>query len=290
MKLKQTLLFPCILMMSNITVASAPQVSENEDVNDNEDQTVEQDHTIHWGYSGPEGPSEWGHLSGDYSLCSSGKRQSPVNLEAAKEKELYPLTFNYSSVPLQVVNNGHTLQANYNNVNEQEVTIAGKSYPLANKVVYESQLMLGTVPYDLLQFHFHSPSEHASEGERYVMEVHLVHKAADGNLAVVGVFLKSGEHNVTLQKILDNLSGTINKVAVVKDSKVNALSLLPKEHDFYHYSGSLTTPPCSENVNWFVMKEQIEVSVEQVRHFSKLVGENARPLQTMHWRTLLTSN
>ncbi len=245
------------------------------------------DHAVHWGYSGAAGPSNWGELEAKYILCKSGKRQSPVDLRMAQEQDLYPLRFHYSAVPLQVVNNGHTLQANYSDkTSNDSVTIGGKSYPLKSKTVFGSELMLGDVPYKLLQFHFHTPSEHAQEGERHAMEVHLVHKNADGNLAVVGVFLQRGRHNATLQKVIDNVSGNVGDVAVAQGITLNATELLPADRSFYHYSGSLTTPPCSENVNWFVMKTSIEVSDQQVSQFARLIGENARPLQEINWRTL----
>lgn len=245
---------------------------------------------IHWGYSGDAGPSHWGVLDRKYALCKSGKRQSPVDLQAAQDRELYPLRFHYNAVPLQAINNGHTLQANYFNAAKQDsVVIGGKSDPLKSKSVFGSELMLGDVSYKLLQFHFHTPSEHAHEGERYAMEVHLVHRNANGNLAVVGVFLKRGEHNATLQKVLDHTSNTVNEVTAAAGITVNAAALLPEDRRFYHYSGSLTTPPCSENVNWFVMKTPVEVSDQQVRRFSQLIGENARPLQDKHWRTLFGS-
>lgn len=244
----------------------------------------------HWQYSGNNGPLHWGELANEYALCKSGKRQSPVDIHEVQNHELYPLTFHYKPVTLQAVNNGHTLQANYNTASENDsVTIGEKTYPLKSKAVYRSELLLGDVSYKLLQFHFHTPSEHAHEGERYAMEVHLVHKNSDGNLAVVGMFLKRGVHNPTLQKVLDNASTTINEVNVVPATTVNAADLLPENRSFYHYSGSLTKPPCSENVNWFVMKSPVEVSDQQVSRFARLIGENARPLQEMNWRSLLGS-
>ena len=247
-------------------------------------------HTIHWGYTGSAGPAKWGSISTEYALCKSGKRQSPVNISYGESAKLYPLRFQYQSVPLRVVNNGHTLQANYDTAkSEIAVSIGGKDYPVNTKPVYNSTLMLGDVPYKLVQFHFHTPSEHAREGERYAMEVHLVHKNASGNLAVVGILLKRGVQNPTLEKILNNASQQLNKVNSVKDVSVNAVDLLPDNHQLFHYSGSLTTPPCSENVNWFVMKSPIEVSDSQVDRFVKLIGKNARPLQGMHWRMMLVS-
>ena len=247
-------------------------------------------HAVHWGYTGSAGPTRWGGISNEFALCGSGKRQSPVDIQSEKPAALYPLRFQYQSVPLQVINNGHTLQANYDTANGEEiVNIGGKLYPVHTNPTYNSTLMLGDVPYKLLQFHFHTPSEHAREGERYAMEVHLVHKNASGNLAVIGVLLKRGRQNPTLQKILDNVSGSINEVNAVQGISVNATDLLPRNHQVFHYSGSLTTPPCSENVNWFVMKTPMEVSDKQVVRFAKLIGKNARPLQAMHWRSILVS-
>jgi carbonic anhydrase len=254
------------------------------------DQNKASGHAAHWGYTGSSGPAEWYSLSSDYVLCGSGKRQSPVDISNETPAELYPLNFQYQPIPLLVLNNGHTLQANYNTlVREQSVTVGGKSYPVKGKAVYNSTLMLGDVPYKLLQFHFHTPSEHARNGQRYAMEVHLVHKSADANLAVVGVLLKQGNANPTLGKLLDHVSSTINEVKLAKGVTINAADLLPADRQVFHYNGSLTTPPCSENVNWFVMKNPIEVSRSQVKQFARLIGENARPLQSMYWRSMLIS-
>ncbi len=247
-------------------------------------------HAVHWGYTGSVGPDKWGHISNEFVLCGSGKRQSPVNIQGQKPADLYPLRFQYQSLPLRVINNGHTLQANYDTVNKnQSINIGGKPYPMHTKPAYNSTLILGDVPYKLLQFHFHAPSEHARGGERYAMEVHLVHQNAKGNLAVISVLLKRGRLNPTLQKVLDNVSGNINEVNAVQDVSVNAADLLPRNHQVFYYSGSLTTPPCSENVNWFVMKTPMEVSDNQVNRFTQLIGRNARPLQSMHWRSMLVS-
>jgi carbonic anhydrase len=244
---------------------------------------------VHWAYTGSSGPAYWGELVNP--LCSSGHRQSPVNISAEGSANLYRLKFHYLPVSLQVLNNGHTLQANYSTDSDgQKITIGEQSYVIKPKAGYKSELMLGDVPYKLLQFHFHTPSEHARDGERFAMEVHLVHKSADGNLAVVGMFLKRGGHNSILQKLLDNVSSTINKVSVKTEVRINAADLLPEHREYYHYSGSLTTPPCSENVNWLVMKAAIQVSDQQVSRFIQLVGENARPLQSLNWRNMLVSH
>ncbi len=290
MNFKQDLLFAGMVVLCSNVAASEPHDSGDDGAGKSEDHIAEQSHAIHWGYSGAEGPAQWGKLSDSYALCSSGKRQSPVNISDVEEQVLYPLSFHYNPVPVQVVNNGHTLQANYSEINKNNsVAIGGKEHQLASKLTYGSEMMLGDVSYKLLQFHFHTPSEHAHDSERHAMEVHLVHQAADGNLAVVGVFLKRGAKNAALQKVLDNASSTVNEVAVAAETMINAIAWLPDDRNYYHYSGSLTTPPCSENVNWFVMKEPIEVSDQQVSRFTQLIGENARPLQKVYWRTLFGS-
>ncbi|VAX12308.1 Carbonic anhydrase, alpha class [hydrothermal vent metagenome] len=253
-------------------------------------QHVDSSHAIHWGYSGPAGPGKWGSIANEFVLCGSGKHQSPVDIKNEKPAALYPLRFQYQSIPLRVVNNGHTLQANYDTVSgDQIISIGGKPYPIQAIPVYNSSLMVGDVSYKLLQLHFHSPSEHARKGERYAMEVHLVHKNANGNLAVVSVLLKRGRQNPTLQKVLDNVSSNINEIKVAQGTSISAADLLPRKHQLFHYSGSLTTPPCSENVNWFVMKTPMTVSDKQVTQFLNLIGKNARPLQGMHWRSMLVS-
>jgi carbonic anhydrase len=248
-------------------------------------------HALHWGYSGSVGPEEWGNLSQKFAVCGSGKRQSPVNIMSEVPADLYSLDFQYQPVPLRVVNNGHTLQANYNSADSQAtVQIGDQAYPIKSKSVYNSIMMLGDVPYSLLQFHFHTPSEHARQGQRYPMEVHLVHQSADGNLAVVGIFIRRGNENSTLAKLLGNVSSTVNKENVIQSIKINAADLLPDDRARFHYYGSLTTPPCSENVNWFVMKDPIEASANQINQFENLIGKNARPLQRMYWRSMLISN
>lgn len=247
-------------------------------------------YAVHWGYSGSAGPEKWGAIENEFALCGSGKRQSPVDIQGESAATLYSLRFQYQSVPLRVINNGHTLQANYDTVNaEKTVSVGGKFYSVYTKPVYNSTLMVGKTSYKLLQFHFHTPSEHARKGERYAMEVHLVHKNANGNLAVVSVLLKLGKQNPTLQKMLDNVSDSINEINESRGINISAAYLLPRNHQFFYYSGSLTTPPCSENVNWFVMKKPMTVSSEQVNRFVKLIGKNARPLQGMHWRSMLVS-
>lgn len=218
----------------------------------------------HWNYIGEHGPKDWGKLDPANKPCSVGKRQSPIDINSSNTKEnksLPSLMFSYVSAPLKILNNGHTIQMNY---------------PKGSKVA------IGGNNYDLLQFHFHTPSEHAVKGKRTELEVHFVNKNADG-LAVVGVMLKKGKKNTALAGMFNNLPNKEGEVTVDKET-INPIELIPKDKDYYTYTGSLTTPPCSEIVTWYVVKDQIEVSEEQIKKFKKIFAMNARPLQSLSQR------
>lgn len=246
----------------------------------------------HWTHSGDSGPSKWAGISSDFALCGSGKRQSPIDVipTDSKSADLYSLNFDYQDIVLQAINNGHTVQANYyRREPERKVAIDGKDYQIAGKHHYDSSLLIGDDKYSLLQFHYHSPSEHQLASQSYVMEVHLVHQNSAGNLAVIGVMLKLGEKSTVLQKLLSNVSEQAGP-AITKDNiTINAHDLLPENKTVFHYSGSLTTPPCSENVNWYLMANSKTVSQEQLNKFQRLIGENSRPIQPINWRTVLVS-
>lgn len=283
------------LLMTSLSLGLAANITHAESTKKAPIVKVSAEHahkTIHWGYDGAGSPKAWPTLKTEYVLCGSGQRQSPVDVYSSKFANLFPVQFNYRDVVLQPLNNGHTLQANYTDTvtTKNSVIIGGTSYPIAsNTKKYSSSLMLGDVPYELLQFHYHAPSEHALNGRHYAMEVDLVHRNADGNIAIVGVFLKKGTHNKVLQNVLDNVSVTINQPRIIQELLINATDLLPNKRDYFYYNGSLTTPPCTENVNWMVMKNPIEVSEKQVAHFIKLIGNNARSLQPLNWREPLGS-
>lgn len=188
-------------------------------------------HSLHWRYEGNEGPNKWGSIDSSFSACSNGHSQSPidiVNNDKIIDVDAGGIKFEYNATPLSIVNNGHTIQVNYST---------------------DSSIKMGSKTYKLLQFHFHSPSENKVDGNNYKMEAHLVHKNADGNLAVVGVFIKEGKENPFIKTLWDNLPTEINKENLVKNISVNANDLLPADGSYYHFSGSLTTPPCSEEVN-----------------------------------------
>lgn len=230
-----------------------------------------QAHAVHWGYAGDEGPAHWGDLSPENVNCKIGKNQSPINLKdkaAVGTTGLPQLDIKYRDVPLKVLNNGHTVQVNY---------------PLG------SYIKVGGHRYELLQFHFHTPSEHKKEGFNYPMEVHLVHKDGEGNLAVLGIIFQEGEENSVLNTLLRHLPTDIGKQHIHKEVSLNPVNFFPGNTEFYKYSGSLTTPPCSEGVYWMVFKHPIEASAEQIEKMNELMGDNARPTQPANARALLKS-
>ncbi len=219
----------------------------------------------HWGYTGTEGPSHWGDLSSTYTTCKTGHQQSPIDIRSTGTKSGQPIGFDYKDTALKTLNNGHTIQVNH-----------GAS----------SHSMLPGGSYQLLQFHFHSPSENTLNGRQYDMEIHFVHKNAQGQLAVVGVFVEQGQSNPAIQTLWDNLPATVNHENVVSSTSFNPAVLLPQDGTYYHFQGSLTTPPCSENVQWHVMKTPLQASRAQIERFVSVIGHNARPVQASNQRAV----
>jgi carbonic anhydrase len=219
----------------------------------------------HWGYAGEGAPENWASLSGDNFACT-GKNQSPINLTGFIESELVPLVFNYQVGGNEILNNGHTVQVNYQK--GSGINIDGKQF-------------------NLLQFHFHSPSENNINGESYPLEAHLVHADKDGNLAVVAVMFKEGAENKGLAaawKQIPMHEGDKNTFV----QSLDANDILPENKNYYRFNGSLTTPPCSEGVRWFVMKEVITASKAQIDAFKATMhGSNNRPLQAVNSRVIL---
>ncbi len=226
-------------------------------------------HELHWSYGGAGGPEHWGDLKSEFAACK-GTQQSPINIQTqeARGAKLTKIKFDWKDSALNIKNNGHTIQANYDGGSSIEVN-GGK--------------------FDLLQYHFHAPSEHALNGKLYDMEVHFVHKAADGALAVIGVFFKEGAENKALATVWSNMptSEGEKKVAGVTISANDLLPANPSK--YYHYMGSLTTPPCNEVVNWYVLKNPIEASKAQVKALADLFTVNNRPVQPLNRRFVLAA-
>ena len=229
-----------------------------------------------WHYEGAEGPANWGTLSPTFAACGEGRHQSPIDITKATPGATEELRTTFPPAELRIahhehiadgINNGHTIQINYSSA---------------------ETLTLGGVAYQLTQYHFHSPSEHTVDGKHFPMEMHLVHKAADDRLAVVGVFIAEGAHNRAFDPVWANLPAQKGVETHYPAVKVDVDALLPTARTSYRYDGSLTTPPCSEGVSWIVMTTPIELSSEQVAAFTRLIKDNNRPVQKLNGRTILT--
>ena len=225
-------------------------------------------HVVHWSYTGETGPAHWSELNPADSLCGCGHEQSPVDISNTFKSKLDKIKFNYKPSEINLVNNGHTIQLIY--TKGSSAIINGKKF-------------------NLIQFHFHIPSEHTINGMHYNMELHLVHQDEKGEIAVIGVFFKIGSFNKTLQILIDNLPKEINLPIVNQKLEINAYDFIPKNQIYYHYFGSLTTPPCTEKINWNIFKSPIQASVKQINQLKSLMGENSRPVQKLNDRFLLES-
>lgn len=223
---------------------------------------------VHWSYQGEQGPTNWGSLSEDFMACAEGRMQSPIDISEPAAGDGGTAAFDYRNRALELVNNGHTIQINIGG--DSVATLAGRRYTL-------------------LQFHFHSPSEHTVGGRHYDMEAHFVHQDDSGKLAVVGLLIETGGTNEVLQAIWDHLPAE-QETKTVAGVSVNAAALLPASRDFTAYAGSLTTPPCSEGVAWFLMRQPVSVSAAQVTAFRAVMPANNRPIQPLNGRKTLGSN
>ncbi|MEA0763467.1 carbonic anhydrase [Xanthomonas campestris] len=224
-----------------------------------------------WGYTGPEGAEHWAELAKENALCGNGQQNSPIDLKDAIDATLGKLKLDYGAVPLVVRNTGHSIQLDLH---------AGGT------------MRVGGKQYDALQLHFHHPSEHLLKGRRFPMEAHIVHQGPDGTLGVLAIFFETGKANPAFQRVLDAMPSDKNQTRQVADALVRASDFLPpaNQRSFYRYEGSLTTPPCSETVDWVVLSQPVQVSREQINAFERVYPFNARPLQPLDRRFLLKSH
>ena len=219
--------------------------------------SAEQHRHIHWSYEGEGGPENWAKLDPKNQACAIGQRQSPIDIREGIKVDLEPVQFDYRPSAFRIIDNGHTVQVN---VGDSSITLTGKTY-------------------ELVQFHFHRPSEEKVNGRNFDMVAHLVHKADDGSLAVVAVLMERGEENSFIQTLWNNMPLEKNVSVSPPTPVINPSSLLPTSRNYYTYMGSLTTPPCTEGVLWLVMKQPVQVSPDQIAIFSRLYRNNARPIQ-----------
>lgn len=220
-----------------------------------------------WSYEGANGPAHWGDVDAASKVCTAGSQQSPVDIRSSIPARLPPLQIAWRNRPDMIVNNGHTIQVN-----------AGPGNTLA----------VGKDKYDLLQYHFHHPSEHLVGGENFAMEVHFVHRNAAGGLAVVGVLMTAGKPNAAFSRVVAAMPAKAGS-PVKMSTGPDITQMLPTRRGYYRYSGSLTTPPCSEVVDWLLMREPIQVARADIDVFAKLFPMNARPPQKDNRRFVLSS-
>ncbi|MBS1145666.1 MAG: Carbonic anhydrase, eukaryotic [Proteobacteria bacterium] len=225
---------------------------------------VQQHAHIHWDYEGMGGPENWAKLDPKNKVCATGERQSPIDIKDGIKVDLEPIKFSYRPSTFRIIDNGHTVQVE---VGENSISLTGKTY-------------------ELIQFHFHRPSEEKVNGQRFDMVAHLVHKADDGQLAVVAVLLDRGTENAFIQTLWNNMPLEKNLPVAPPNAQIDLNNLLPASRNYYTYMGSLTTPPCSEGVLWLVMKQPAQVSPEQIAIFSRLYKNNARPIQPLGGRLI----
>jgi carbonic anhydrase len=227
----------------------------------------------HWKYTGEEGPSKWGELWPEWTTCKTGVEQSPIDLpkKGDKPEQLVKLAASYGKLPLQILNNGHTVQ----------VTAAPGA-----------KLTMDGMDYELQQFHLHSPSEHTIAGSKLDGELHLVYKSTKGALAVVGLLLKKGKENKALAPVFDAAPAEESHEAkAVPNASVDLAALIPVKAAYYSYTGSLTTPPCSEGVKWYVLTKPAEVSAAQLKKFTSVLHEeNARPVLPLGSRKVIEAH
>jgi len=220
----------------------------------------------HWGYSGDVAPAHWGELDKKFHMCAEGKQQSPIDVVPTKDTNLSALDLNYTKGSKNIINNGHTVQVNIESGNIFKID--GKDY-------------------ELKQFHFHTPSENHINGKSFPMEAHFVHATKDGNLAVIAVMFKEGKANSALEEIVKTFPIGEGKDTNLTMSQESVNAILPKNKDYYKFMGSLTTPPCSEQVKWFVLKEPQSASKEQIEAMNKEIGKNNnRPVQNSNGRVI----
>jgi carbonic anhydrase len=237
---------------------------------------------VDWGYKGNIGPERWAKLNPAFALCATGTRQSPVNLTGDMTPSNAALSFQYRAAPMAIMDNGVTqLQL----AQDQIFINDGHGIQLNFHPAAQEYLRYDGEKYQLVQLHFHSPSENEREGRRFPLEIHFVHQGSDGKVIVVGVFVRAGGQNPIIQKVIEHLPKEEGKESTVMSERVNPADLLPTEKAVYAFDGSLTTPPCTEGLRWLQLKESITATPAQIQQLRWAAGgDNARPIQSLNGR------
>ena len=231
--------------------------------------SAQEHHPEHtWDYGDTLGPSHWGDLKPEFATCKDGHHQSPIDIRDTKKAALPAIRFEYKPSPLHIIDNGHTIMVNYSP---------------------GSFIWVGDKKYELKQFHFHRPSEEKINGKGFDMTAHLVHADDHGKLAVIAVLLQQGEDSPLVHELWNDLPKEQGKEEFFENVQIDLTQILPHDRGYYTYAGSLTTPPCSEEVTWFVLKHHTTVSAEEIQRFSQLYRDDARPTQPLYERIVLES-
>jgi carbonic anhydrase len=264
-KVFYSILFACLLLSLAACSSKTADVPKEEKVQEEKKTTEVQ--PSHWSYEGETGPEYWGDLDPTNAACTNGEEQSPINIETTKtenDDEVEELKFNYAPTKFSLANNGHTIQGNPAAI-DNSIVVDGEEYKLA-------------------QFHFHTPSEHQFNGQNFDMELHLVHKSASNELAVIGLMIKEGAAYSALEQSWKVLPKEVTTKVVKVTEAIDLMGLLPENKQTFRYEGSLTTPPCSEKVKWIVLEQPIEMSKEQIELFRHVFEDNHRPVQPLNDR------
>lgn len=240
-----------VATISTIVLSSSPSLTE--------------ENKPEWGYGGASNPSRWSEVSAEFEACESGRDQSPIDIGIVEEEESTEIEFDFQPSAGEVIDNGHTIEVGIE---------PGNTVSLNEKI------------YELVQFHFHTPSEHTVENKSSAMELHFVHQNEAGKLAVVGVMIDSGEENEIISGIWNAIPNGNKSANSSTEIDIDIAKLLPKDKTFVSYPGSLTTPPCSEEVSWNLILEPIELSAEQIETFENIYPFNARPIQPLNGRSV----
>lgn len=228
----------------------------------------------HWGYEGADGPPYWPTLHPAYANCGKGKSQSPINIAKSEAGEASAWKLDYKRTSLKIAHHEHV------------VDIVDNGHTIQVTVDEGSTLTTDKDTYNLKQFHFHTPSEHTVDGANLPMEIHFVHQSSDGKLAVVGVLVKEGPENENLAKLIDHFPKSKGDTRHLAELELDLKFHVPHNAAAYVYSGSLTTPPCTENVDWMVFRDPIFASREQLAAFEARLGKSNRPVQSLNGRLL----
>lgn len=276
--MKSLIAFLVVVALLALAACGRPagESTDPETVHSPEGHDGEKGHTdeIHWGYSGEIGPAHWADLSPEFTLCGSGTQQSPIDLRDAIEEQgpeverrLGPrvLSIEQRAGLIGLIDNGHTIQIT--NDMEVHIEVDGEQF-------------------DLVQYHFHAPSEHAFEGRHAPLEMHMVHKSGAGNLAVVAMLFVEGEHDPVWDPLLEALPSGPGGTRHIENLAIDPDELKPIDGGYFRYEGSLTTPPCSEGVHWIIMARPLPMSMQQLEVFASHLHDNHRPVQPLGDRRL----